>query len=62
MTAPRCCRNLDNNVAQKRGARKATRLDHPRYVEAANQAKADYIRAREDQMSHAAACAGAVTA
>lgn len=60
MTEPcNYCRNLTIDIAQKkaelgRTARIASRKDHPRYVEAANRAKAAYVRARDDQMTHAA--------
>lgn len=54
-----CCNTARARVDFARGvmghaARKASRLDHPRYVEAANQAKAEYIRARDEQMAHVA--------
>jgi hypothetical protein len=64
MTGPRCCVNVRINVNQAKAkvgyaARQAARLGDrwPQYIEAANKAKADYIRARDDAASHAASCA-----
>lgn len=57
-----CCSRVESQVIWARAemtrkARIASRRDHPRYVEAANQAKAEYIRHRDEQLAHVAACA-----
>ena len=66
MTAPRCCRNRETDLRAKkaemhRAARQAVRLADrfPRYIEAANQAKAEYIRSRAELEDHLTECAEA---